>query len=125
MGVKLLGKIKIHEIAKKVGLTSKEVIEKAKELGIAVTSHLSTVEDEQAVRLEQALSNDKIKNVGKKEKKVKEKEIEINGEKIKIALKLPKEEIEDNNIKIYLDDTIDLTKTIKEVKEETNNEQEK
>ena len=71
-----MGKIKIHEIAKKVGLTSKEVIEKAKELGIAVTSHLSTVEDEQAVRLEQALSNDKIKNVGKKEKKVKEKEIE-------------------------------------------------
>ena len=55
-----MGKIKIHEIAKKVGLTSKEVIEK----------------DEQAVRLEQALSNDKIKNVGKKEKKVKEKEIE-------------------------------------------------
>ena len=37
----------------------------------------------------------------------------------------PKEEIEDNNIKIYLDDTIDLTKTIKKVKEETNNEQEK
>lgn len=72
-----MGKIKIHEIAKKVGLTSKEVIEKAKELGIAVTSHLSTVEDEQAVRLEQALSNDKIKNVGKKEKKVKEKEIEV------------------------------------------------
>ena len=71
-----MGKIKIHEIAKKVGLTSKEVIEKAKELGIAVTSHLSTVEDEQAVRLEHALSNDKIKNVGKKEKKVKEKEIE-------------------------------------------------
>ena len=55
---------------------------------------------------------------------MKEKEIEINGEKIKIALKLPKE-IEDNNIKIYLDDTIDLTKTIKEVKEETKNEQEK
>ena len=71
-----MGKIKIHEIAKKVGLTSKEVIEKAKEIGIAVTSHLSTVEDEQAVRLEHALSNDKIKNVGKKEKKVKEKEIE-------------------------------------------------
>ena len=32
MGVKLLGKIKIHEIAKKVGLASKEVIEKAREL---------------------------------------------------------------------------------------------
>ena len=31
MGVKLLGKIKIHEIAKKMGLSSKEVLEKAKE----------------------------------------------------------------------------------------------
>ena len=28
MGVMLLGKIKIHEIAKKLGLTSKEVLER-------------------------------------------------------------------------------------------------
>ena len=28
MGVKLLGKIKIHEIAKKLGLTSKEIIDR-------------------------------------------------------------------------------------------------
>ena len=34
MGVKLLGKIKIHEIAKKFNLTSKEVLEVAKELNI-------------------------------------------------------------------------------------------
>ena len=74
MGVKLLGKIKIHEIAKKVGLASKEVIEKARELGIAVTSHLSTIENEQAEKLEQALDDGKTKNIGKKEKKVKEKE---------------------------------------------------
>jgi len=72
--VKLLGKIKIHEIAKKVGLASKEVIEKARELGIAVTSHLSTIENEQAEKLEQALDDGKTKNIGKKEKKVKEKE---------------------------------------------------
>lgn len=51
-----------------------------------------------------------------------EKEIELNGEKIKIAIKLPKEEIEDNNIKIYLDDTIELSDVIKEVKD---NEQKK
>lgn len=69
-----MGKIKIHEIAKKVGLASKEVIEKAKELGIAVTSHLSTIENEQAEKLENALDNGTIKNIGKKEKKVKEKE---------------------------------------------------
>ena len=71
MGVKLLGKIKIHEIAKKVGLASKEVIEKARELGIAVTSHLSTIENEQAEKLEQALDDGRTKNIGKKEKKIK------------------------------------------------------
>ena len=32
MGVKLLGKIKIHEIAKKLDLTSKEVLEIAKRI---------------------------------------------------------------------------------------------
>ena len=34
MGVKLLGKMKIHEIAKELGLTSKDVIAKANELGM-------------------------------------------------------------------------------------------
>ena len=48
MGVDLLGKIKIHEIAKKLGLNSKEVLEVAKKLKIEVTSHLSGVEKEQA-----------------------------------------------------------------------------
>ena len=43
-----MGKIKIHEIAKEVGLTSKEVIKIANDLGIEVTSHLSAVDDEQA-----------------------------------------------------------------------------
>lgn len=51
-----------------------------------------------------------------------EKEIEVNGEKIKIAVKLPKDEVEDNNIKIYLDDTIDLTKVTEVVGQEYRNE---
>ena len=47
MGVTLLGKVKIHEIAKKLGLASKEVVAKANEIGIKVTSHLSSVDEEQ------------------------------------------------------------------------------
>ena len=39
MGVKSLGKIKIHEIAKKLNLTSKEVLEIAKKLNIDAKSH--------------------------------------------------------------------------------------
>ena len=53
MGVKLLGKIKIHEIAKEVGLTSKEIIKIANNLGIGVTSHLSAVDDSQAEQIKQ------------------------------------------------------------------------
>ncbi len=53
MGVKLLGKIKIHEIAKEVGLTSKEIIKIANDLGIGVTSHLSAVDDSQAEQIKQ------------------------------------------------------------------------
>ena len=43
-----MGKIKIHEIAKELGVNSKEVIAKANELGIQVTSHLSAVEEDVA-----------------------------------------------------------------------------
>ena len=44
-----------------------------------------------------------------------EKEIEVNGEKIKIVTKLAKEYIEDNNLKVFLDDTIDLEEVVSEI----------
>ena len=53
--MKLLGKIKIHEIAKKMGLASKDVLEKAKSLNFDVKSHLSAVTDEEAKKLEEEL----------------------------------------------------------------------
>ena len=53
MGVKLLGKIKIHEIAKKLNLTSKEVLEIANKLNIEAKSHLSGIEEEEAKKIEE------------------------------------------------------------------------
>lgn len=44
-----------------------------------------------------------------------EKEIEVNGKKIKIVTKLPREYIEDNNLKIFLDDTVDLGEVVSEI----------
>ena len=70
MGVKLLGKIKIHEIAKKLNLTSKEVLETAKKLNIDVKSHLSGVEEEEAKKIEKALTK---KEGVRKEKETKPK----------------------------------------------------
>ena len=51
MGVNLLGKIKIHEIAKKLGLTSKEVLDVANKLKIDAKSHMSGVEEEEAKKI--------------------------------------------------------------------------
>ena len=67
-----MGKIKIHEIAKKLGLASKDVLDKAQSLKIDVKSHLSAVTDEEAEKIEKALKEEtgKAKN-NKKEKTVK------------------------------------------------------
>lgn len=59
-----MGKIKIHEIAKEIGITSKEVIKIANDLGINVTSHLSAVEEQQA-----KIIKENVKNQDKKEEK--------------------------------------------------------
>lgn len=73
MGVKLLGKIKIHEIAKEMGLTSKEIIEKANELGIEAKSHMSSVEEKDAEKIIKAFSKNNKKTETKKvQEKVKE-----------------------------------------------------
>ena len=56
-----MGKIKVHEISRELGLTSKEIIEKANSLGIDVSSHLSSMDEDQAKKLKNSLS-------GKKEK---------------------------------------------------------
>ena len=66
-----MGKIKIHEIAKKLGLASKEVVERAQELKIEVKSHMSGVTDEEAKRIEESFAAKKaVPN--KKENNVKE-----------------------------------------------------
>ena len=69
-----MGKIKIHEIAKKLNLTSKEVLEVASKLNIEAKSHLSGVDEAEAKRIEEALT--KKANEPKKatENKVEKKE---------------------------------------------------
>ena len=71
-----MGKIKIYDIAKKLGLTSKEVLDIAKKLNIEAKSHLSGVEEDEAKKIESELSNksekgnsDKAKSEEKKKKK--------------------------------------------------------
>lgn len=66
-----MGKIKIHEIAKELGISSKEVLEKAKDLKIDVKSHLSAVSDEEALKLKKSFQKTEEKVEKKEEKKAK------------------------------------------------------
>ncbi len=75
-----MGKIKIYEIAKKLNLTSKEVLDVAQKLNIDVKSHLSGVEEDEAKRIEEHFSANKstkqekqASNKGKAESKKEEK----------------------------------------------------
>lgn len=63
-----MGKVKIHEIAKEIGLASKEVVEKAKSLGMAVTSHMSSVEEEEAKKIKESFGG-KTKDLESKSSK--------------------------------------------------------
>ena len=75
-----MGKIKIYKIAKKLNLTSKEVLDVAQKLNIDVKSHLSGVEEDEAKKIEEHFSTNKTKkqekqasNKGKAENKKEEK----------------------------------------------------
>ena len=90
-----MGKIKIHEIAKKLNLTSKEVLEVAKKLNIEAKSHLSSVEQEEADKIEKELSKKSNNVEGKKEEKTKsnsEKQAKSKSNKQEKSKKEPKKE---------------------------------
>ena len=50
-----MDKVKIYELAKKLDIASKDLVNKAKELGIDVNSHLSSITMDQAEKLEKNL----------------------------------------------------------------------
>ena len=78
-----MSKVKVHELAKELGLTSNELIKKANDLGINVTSHMNVISNEQIETLKKHIldththkdddkkskTNKKSKNEVKKEEK--------------------------------------------------------
>lgn len=79
MGVSLLGKMKLYELAKELNLASKELLERAGEIGIELKSHLSTLEDDQIEKLKKSVSSKKVtkKQAPKKEVDKKEKDAPV------------------------------------------------
>ena len=94
-----MGKIKIYEIAKKLNLTSKEVLEMAQKLKIDVKSHMSSVEDYEAEKIEKSLKSkkenteDKNKAVSKTAKKEEKAPVIIRREVIIAEEQAKKQEV--------------------------------
>ena len=78
MGVKLLGKIKIYDIAKKLNLTSKEILEIANKLNIDAKSHLSGIDEDEAKRIENEITKKQGKGKTSKEKNLSNEIRKIN-----------------------------------------------
>ena len=93
----MCNKIKIHEIAKKIGLSSKEVLERARTLGIEAASHLSGVEDDEAKRIEDSFKNSS--NNTKGEEKAKKPKKEAKEEPVIIRRQVILEENEEKSNK--------------------------
>ena len=75
-----MGKMKLYELAKELNLTSKELLNKASELGISVKSHLSSLEDADIEKLRKNVAN---KTENKSSKKEKNKETKKEAQSIK------------------------------------------
>ena len=63
-----MGKIKIYDIAKKLNLTSKEILEIANKLNIDAKSHLSGIDEDEAKRIENEITKKQGKGKISKEK---------------------------------------------------------
>ena len=109
-----MGKIKMYDIAKELGLTSKEVMNIAIKLNIDVKSHLSSVSEEDAKRIKNSVKTDLPKKEETKKEEVKKehnkkedrndspviirREVIIADEKQQPKEQLKKEERKNNNI---------------------------
>ena len=60
MEVKLLGKMKLYELAKEMNVSSKELLEQAKMIGINIKSHLSVISDEDISNLKERYKRQNI-----------------------------------------------------------------
>ena len=67
-----MGKMKVYELAKEINVSSKELLDEAKILGIDLKSHLSSIEDKDVETLKSKFIKVTKKTATKKEEEKKE-----------------------------------------------------
>lgn len=107
MGVHSLVKIRVYELAKELGMTSKDLMQKLKDLDINISSHMSSIENEEAEMIKELFEEEKeskVKDSKPSKKKSKKKANKEN--KGKKAEVIPQKEKEEKEEIIEIDDTI-------------------
>ena len=66
-----MGKMKLYELAKEMNLSSKELLEQAKAIGIGIKSHLSVISDDDIKNLKEKYKRQEKTETRKEEKKPK------------------------------------------------------
>ncbi len=69
-----MGKMKLYELAKEMDVSSKDLLEQAKEMGINIKSHLSVISDDDAKNLKAKYQRKGVTDVKPKEEKKPKKE---------------------------------------------------
>lgn len=88
-----MDKVRVHEIAKELGIKSKEVIEKASDMGLELKSPSSAVTTEDAVKLANYVLTGELEKIAPAPKKApKPKEPKKKIQKTKTSTKAPKKE---------------------------------
>ncbi|WP_050614817.1 translation initiation factor IF-2 [Bacillus testis] len=70
-------KIRVYEYAKKHNVSSKEIIEKLKEMNIEVTNHMSTMEDPAVQKLDQQYAKKNTNNAAKADTRANDEKVAI------------------------------------------------
>ena len=116
-----MSKIRVHELAKELGISSKELIDLLMdEFNIEVKNHMSVIEDEDAELIKELLGNvAPVGNVVEEYEKIADEEVNKGPKKkkkVKKEDKAKKEETEEETKLIEIGDTI----TVKELAEKLN-----
>ena len=68
-----MGKMKLYELAKEINISSKDLLEKAKSMGIEVKSHLSTIEESDVAKLKSSITGTNTAKEDNSAKKIEKK----------------------------------------------------
>ncbi|MGA1864995.1 MAG: translation initiation factor IF-2 [bacterium] len=119
-----MSKIRVHSLAKQLGLSSQEMVQKIRDLGLEVKSYMSTIDEETAKLIKEIIQEKRKKKLEKVEKEDKKSKEELKGlEAEKFIVKKP-ERVDKKELKYDKTKEREKSKQPLETEEESHPKQE-